>query len=152
MSGGLLEPGTDDTLPCRFSRCGEEERNSPGRITFARFLGHTSHLSHTPGLSQAALIAHPSREPSGMESFKKRHYHSPRTLQCLSQFAHRCRSFFGNEISDCTFHALKVLAQQQHVRGDFNHFSALYQKFESSLLLRVPLKFSTRRWIERFPG
>src|SRR5262249_50367518 len=102
--------------------------------------------------AKRAPIAHAPCEAFAIESFKKWNHDSPRTFQRLSQFADRCRSLFGNEISDCTFHALKVLAQQHHVRGDFNHFSSLDRKFESSLLVHVSLKVFARRRIEWFPG
>src|SRR5262245_6825622 len=101
-------------------------------------------------LSQGALIAHTPRETFAIESFEKWHHDASRTFQGLSEFTHCGRTVFGNEISDCIFHAFKVLAQQHDVRGEFSHFSALNQEFENSLLLQVPLKLSARRWIERF--
>src|SRR5581483_3946392 len=139
-------------LPCRFWQRGEEEGNSSDRTSFARFPGHTSHLSHTAALSQAALVTDAPGEFFAIEPFEKWNHDSPRTLKLLSQSAYRGRSIFGNEISDHIFHAFKALARQHNVRRDFNHFSAFYQKSENPPRFRVRFELSSRRWIERLPA
>src|SRR5215813_15555297 len=92
--------------------------------------------------AKRALVTHAARHAFAIEPFQKWHHDSPRTLQCLTQFAYRGRSVFGNEISDGIFHAFKVLAQQHRLRGDFNHFAALDQKLKDSLGFRIALELS----------
>jgi hypothetical protein len=86
---------------------------------FARLASHVSHLSHSSYLSQTPLIAHAPRDALAIELLQKWHHNSPRTLQRLAQFAHRGRSIPRYKIRNLMFHALEVLAQQNHIRPNF---------------------------------